>query len=735
MNTTVGRKRLRKGTVSCTEFRGSQCIDQHLERATNAEDERITLRERVTRLESLLKEAVKSIPTADDNKPSAPSSLATNESQDIEDLAANADRRAPFVSVLENSELEWVEKLGDKMVEPHALQSPTGSTRPPVIESPTLLGNCSSMADMSISDPTVFRDQKAKEVCMTLRSALPNFDLMMLNLMKNGSWWSSFGYKIKDSTQTPMKPLDEFAKQAYISNNPAELGTLVTAYARSAGENYHLYGLVDRLVISDSVYISTLEGLECLILLAKTYTDIGQPRRSWLAYRRGLAIAQLMGLYRKNSSSQHGEKLWWSVYHGDRFTSMLLGLPYGVNDAHYGPIMDLDPARPGILMQKFHLQCALIAGKIIDRNLSLNKPSFAGTVQLDEQLDTIAMSMTQEWWDMPIVATGTGIELDQLRDRLLQQFSYFHVKIYLHLPFLVQNSPMSLYDHSKLVCIESSRQILKRIIFLRGGDGHQCLFECKTIDFMAFMAAVVLLVGLTTSNSTSNRQPSGEDLHFIKAVAEIFDRERQNGCNVSSQCYSALVMLSGMEAGDSAKSSGLRQQDRIVIPYFGIVVRNVLRPISRSDLSKSQKGGESNGPSIRSPTRTSSSRLEEGGMQDISPGNQGFGYNEQLPQTPQLGSFQLEVDHFGNLLDADFSGWLNTAMMDIDQDWNLGDWADAYTKAKALVSQLTNEKKVSLTTRSSVSSVNWTALEVVDATQGPQGKIYQTVQTEFMNKH
>ncbi|KAH8687319.1 putative beta-glucosidase D [Tricladium varicosporioides] len=59
---------------------------------------------------------------------------------------------------------------------------------------------------------------------------------------------------------------------------------------------------------------------------------------------------------------------------------------------------------------------------------------------------------------------------------------------------------------------------------------------------------------------------------------------------------------------------------------------------------------------------------------------------------------------------------------------DLGDWADAYAKAKALVSKLTNEEKITLITGNSITggSVNWTALQVVDGTQGPQGYEYVT---------
>jgi beta-glucosidase len=52
----------------------------------------------------------------------------------------------------------------------------------------------------------------------------------------------------------------------------------------------------------------------------------------------------------------------------------------------------------------------------------------------------------------------------------------------------------------------------------------------------------------------------------------------------------------------------------------------------------------------------------------------------------------------------------------------MGAWAEAYAKAVALVTQLTNQEKVTIITGGSVSSVNWTALEFKDGTQGVQGK-------------
>ena len=145
-----------------------------------------------------------------------------------------------------------------------------------------------------IPQPVQPPEQKAKYVCEMLRSVLPGYDTILSTFSKNGAWWSSFRYKTHAISQTPIEAFTAFAARSYTSNSPAELGTLVAAYARSSGQNQHLYAAVDSLVISDHAYSATVEGMECLILLAKSYIDIGQPRRAWLMYRRGMAIAQLM---------------------------------------------------------------------------------------------------------------------------------------------------------------------------------------------------------------------------------------------------------------------------------------------------------------------------------------------------------------------------------------------------------------------------------------------------------
>ncbi|OCL04527.1 hypothetical protein AOQ84DRAFT_433438 [Glonium stellatum] len=631
---TMGRKKMRKGTQSCTECRrrkvrcifppgestvcspcstrGSRCVDQRDDIAARAEDERMTLRERVARLESMLESVLPMIPGESLQSVSTIGSTpVVSEAGDIEIPAGENDRQMLLMRSHGAEEAPKTRGFRTPSSPAHGLQSPASF-------------NYSATTCTTTSQQSQSSERKNKEVCGILRSALPRYDTMMSTLSNNGFWWSAFRYK----TCEVIEPLPVFAARSYTSNDPIELGILVAAYARCSNENYNLYVLVENLIISDSVYSATVEGLECLILLSKVYSDIGQPRRSWFLYRRGLGIAQLMGIDRRNSKCPKGERVWLSLYHGDRFMSMLLGLPYGINDAHYGLIMDSDVEGSGFLQQQFTLRCSLVTGKLIDRNLAAGKPSYGITVDLDERLDAIANAMPKRWWDIPTILPDSGPELDQVRERLLQQFFFFHIKTYLHLPFLLKPSMTSPYDHNKSSCIDSCRQMLRLFKVFRTEVGGEFTYECKTSDFISFMAAVIFIVGLSSSDCVPNLRASEDDIQLLESTKKIFEREeKERGCKVASQCRKTLELLSGMQDESSSTTDSLAEPDKIVIPYFGTL--NFLANTQAVEYDGSN-----------------------------------------LPNS-MLGSMQWEVDDFGNLIGDDLAPWLNTTMMDIDQDWSM----------------------------------------------------------------
>lgn len=157
----------------------------------------------------------------------------------------------------------------------------------PVFHTPNLLPGHQARRDKAFTN-------KRKWSCEKLRTTLPAYDDIVRTCQANGSWWLHYREKSFGSAIAP-ESLDDYATRVYASDRPEELGILVAAFARSSAKDQsRSLQLVDQVVIAHTEYAATLTGLECILLQAKCYLDLGQPRRAWLSYRRGLMLAQLM---------------------------------------------------------------------------------------------------------------------------------------------------------------------------------------------------------------------------------------------------------------------------------------------------------------------------------------------------------------------------------------------------------------------------------------------------------
>lgn len=129
-----------------------------------------------------------------------------------------------------------------------------------------------------------------------LLAILPPYDQLQKIFRSNGDWWHTWRRKCS-GTSTLEEPLIQFASRALASGNIGALGTVVLSVGICVADETDIekyIDAVDRYVISDDEYAATLEGIECLILKAKWYADVGQPRRAWISYRKGLTYTQLM---------------------------------------------------------------------------------------------------------------------------------------------------------------------------------------------------------------------------------------------------------------------------------------------------------------------------------------------------------------------------------------------------------------------------------------------------------
>jgi hypothetical protein len=382
----------------------------------------------------------------------------------------------------------------------------------------------------------------------------------------------------------------DFVRRAYTSDRPSELGKMAIAFAFASDvDGSHIYTLVDRLVVSDMAYMSTVEGLECLVLLAILYADEGQPRRSWMIYRRGVMVAHLTvcrhpvpdcwklimskDLYQAGLRSTAKRRLWLSIYRGDRMMSMFLGLPYGFVDMHHQQILEVKPEND-YLDSTMTIRCAMIAGKVIDRDHSRTKASISKTLELDEEMNELAASFPETWWELPDRVQADGHDFDEVHVRLHQQLFFFHLRLYIYLPFLSGSEENSVHGSIvRLASMEAARQLLRRYLSLHSGAEGLSPSECKLVDFMAFTGAIVLLLGCSSSSGRPRTSSDGNDMEAVLSLIRCLQRqENRENCPIASQCRKTLTVLMSRSSTD----------EEVRIPFFGTVVRKGDRTVEQT---------------------------------------------------------------------------------------------------------------------------------------------------------
>ncbi|OCK77877.1 hypothetical protein K432DRAFT_395228 [Lepidopterella palustris CBS 459.81] len=171
------------------------------------------------------------------------------------------------------------------------------------------------------------------------------------------------------------------------------------------------------------------------------------------------------------------------------------------------------------------------------------------------------------------------------------------------------------------------------------------------------MAAVVLLIGLSSSGGMSNTRSSDEDLHMIKSIKRIFQQEkRERGCNIASQCRRILMLLSG---DNVANTQSLAEPDNILILYFDTVMqwRSKRKPAQTTSGTSSRDG---NATAFSTSVNTNNPGTEE---QKYLTDDQTIGCGGDYPTNSLLGGMHWKVDGFSNFPVDNLSTWLDTAVV------------------------------------------------------------------------
>ncbi|OCL06582.1 hypothetical protein AOQ84DRAFT_343131 [Glonium stellatum] len=335
---------------------------------------------------------------------------------------------------------------------------------------------------------------------------------------------------------------------------------------------------VTAAVTSDDELIGNLEGIECLVLQGVYHVNAGNLRRSWLAFRRAINVAQLMGLHRMSlKASQEVPDLmetrrrymWYQIVRGERYLSLILGVPSATGSAPF-PCYNHAPWISTEDLYNKHL-CD-ISGLILARNQGDAIHAFSTTLEIDQKLDSLAKQMPRTWWEIPtsLIEDRTEEAASQF-ERLICQIWHFELQTLVNLPFMLRAATDRRYEYFRVSCLSASRGLIRTWMCMR--EAHGTTFVNNLVEFQAFTAAITLLLGLLgpTCITTDPVILKGrhEDMQLVQTVVEILEglKRHGTGVHVVNQSISVIRTLQGVLRDEGSSSGNLR----LSIPHFGTI--------------------------------------------------------------------------------------------------------------------------------------------------------------------
>ncbi|KAF4773733.1 hypothetical protein HER10_EVM0003899 [Colletotrichum scovillei] len=243
------------------------------------------------------------------------------------------------------------------------------------------------------------------------------------------------------------------------------------------------------LVTCKDDLVDSLEGLECIMLEGLYENYAGNLRVSWLAARRGVAIAQMLGLSRGIKprslvgSIIEPNDLWFRLVQFDRYLSLMLGLPQSALEDAYARPDTLEGCLP---LDRFLRLCTVACGRLLQRDPS-EVFDYEKAKDIDKLLQEASTIMPAQWWVAPTLASEKG-HLEKIREtlRFNDHFMYYHLLLQLHFPNILR--PIS--EHDRATAVTASREILSRFLSFRAT--RPARFYCRGVDLIAFLSCTAL---------------------------------------------------------------------------------------------------------------------------------------------------------------------------------------------------------------------------------------------------
>ncbi|OJK00171.1 hypothetical protein ASPACDRAFT_42751 [Aspergillus aculeatus ATCC 16872] len=372
-----------------------------------------------------------------------------------------------------------------------------------------------------------------------------------------------------------------------------------TSLKGAAAENVNT---VMELVTSRDDLTFSPDGVECLVLLALFQLNAGNLRRSWLTVRRAVNASQLLDLrdgilthfstHDKTIPPGMGVSprwLWYRVVFFDRYLSLMLGRPPGVQDNTFADFTSSNSQ--DTKMERLEKTQTVLTGRILERN-AMNKKdnleAFSLTQLIDGKLDTAAEEMGLEWWKLP------SIKKQDLTSssHVLLQIHHHTLKLYLHLPYLLRRESSfssgrqgGRYDHSRASCATSARSILR--LFVPYRTLHPSAAACRHVDHSALIAAMTLLLGYVADQpphlEAGHPNPDAqrrEDLQLAQSARDRLHLVAETCKDEISRDFAALIarlipLIRSRDSGFSRRGLVGEDPERpwitFYVPYLGTI--------------------------------------------------------------------------------------------------------------------------------------------------------------------
>ena len=341
------------------------------------------------------------------------------------------------------------------------------------------------------------------------------------------------------------------------SNLPASSETLQEYYMKA----------VERFLEPDDGIVGTVDGIECLMIQAEFYINVGKPKKIWSIFRRAVSCAHLLGLHHQPDDfevalASRRKALWEKIWQSDRELSLVLGLPYAVSEI----FLPSWTAATDQIEQTFLARLGIITGHIIERNQNPQHMNYSITIQIDQELKGCKALMSDTWWEM---MPGPYMSRDAIFAMSVVKMKYHNVRKLLHLPYMLKSYTDPGYNSSRLICLESAREMITAYQILRD-DKNPVLKMCDMMDFQAFTGAMVLVVDLLSHSQSSAyylAQQEASDWETVASITQVFKQvSRMMVCNSAEQ--SAHLLEDFYAAHHGSPATGKITYEA-VIPFLG----------------------------------------------------------------------------------------------------------------------------------------------------------------------